>query len=87
MKSAIEQIFMGQRGDGQKIKPTQKYWESFKKFSAEYDKLAAELNEEQKQWLENIYNFVCEMEEEAEFSHYREGVKIGILLGVEAGGD
>lgn len=84
MKSIIEDIYMGRRGDTETMKPSQEYLKVQEEFSKQYDELEKQLTEEQKKILDELYLTSGGLESEHGISRFKEGVKIGMLLAIEA---
>lgn len=84
MKSIIEEILNGQRGHAETIKMSKNYWDVTGKIADFYDGFLKNLPQEKKSELEKLCDLFDEKECESSTSHFIEGVKLGILLGVEA---
>lgn len=83
MKSIIEEIFYGDKGYWESIKSSAKYEEVNAELSCLCDNFCKELSEEQIIKFKEIEDKFCQSEMEADLVHYKEGIKIGILLGLE----
>ena len=86
-KTAILQMFYGQRGDCEKVKCSSKYREYANNASQYYEKLREKLKDipEGLDLLSNFYDWT-ERAHCAEIdANYAEGFKFGLLIGVEAG--
>jgi len=84
MTTMIEEIYGGKRGHYETIKENEKYSELIKELCDLNKKFEASLNDEQKEIYDKIEFIHMGLEAEATESHYIEGVKIGLRLGVEA---
>ena len=84
MKSIIKEIFYGTKGHFDTIKPSEKYFELQKKGITLYDTIIKELSDEKIAELKKLCDLYCEIEIEVADTHFIEGVKLGILLAVEA---
>ena len=84
MKSIIKEIFYGERGNTETFKPNEEYLKILEKINKLYNVIESGLTDEQK---ENFNKF-CELQDdlgvESADTHFIEGVKLGILLGIEA---
>ena len=83
MKSAIGQIYCGENGFGKKIKETDKFWQLEDEISELVCDLQENLNKEQKELLSELENKFRERERETAQTHFKEGFKTGILIGLE----
>lgn len=84
MKSIIEDIYMGRRGDSQTIQPSEEYWKVHEEVSKQYDKIANQLTAEQKNALDELCLITGGLESEHGISCFKEGFKIGLLVAIEA---
>lgn len=81
MKSVIEEIYYNVEGN---FKEDKEYWEINKNYGELFDKLSEKLTDEQKKLLIEIYNASSGMEAEVGCTHFKEGVRMGMLLAIEA---
>lgn len=84
MKSIIEDIYYGKRGFVETIKASKEYWKVHEEFGKIYEKLESQLTDEQKKLLDELYSTSGGMESEHGISRFKEGVKIGLLIAIEA---
>ena len=84
MKSVIEDIYLGRRGDTDTIEPSEEYWKVHKEVGKQYEALESQLNEEQKRMLEELYLTMGGLECEQGSTHFKEGFKLGLLVAIEA---
>ena len=84
MKSIIKEIFYGRRGHSESIKSSKDYFEFLNEIPRLYEELKKELPDEKKALLEQFCELRDGMETESADIHFIEGVKLGILLGMEA---
>ena len=84
MRSIIKEIFYGTNGNSHNIKPSKNYFALGEKVTTLYNTIIKELSDEKIAELKKLCDLYCEMESEVADTHYIEGVKLGILLGVEA---
>ena len=86
-KSAILQMFYGQRVDSDKIKCPPEYYESLRKAIEYSNKLlekikdmpeVSELFSQYNEWTDKTYSLEVD-------AYYAEGFKFGLLIGIEAG--
>lgn len=82
--SIIEEIYYGNRGNGECVAQSEAYGKTQGKLGEAYKKLEKTLNEEQKAQLDEISGLEIELESEAAVAYYKEGLKTGILLGIES---
>ncbi|MDE7087784.1 MAG: hypothetical protein K2O67_06295 [Clostridia bacterium] len=83
MKSILEEIYFGNRGQFDNIDFGKAYFEAQAKYCKLFDKLEKRLNVKQKKLLNNLYWAGGEQEGEAALASYKEGFKIGFLIAVE----
>ncbi len=84
MKSIIKEIFYGKRGHFENIKGNEEYFNLLGKVADLHKELTEELPEESRNKLQNLCDLLDGMSAELSEEHFVEGVKLGILLGVEA---
>lgn len=84
MKSIIEEIYLGKRGHSEMIKASDEYWKVHDEVGKYYEKLESQLTDEQKKILNDLYTEMGGLEAEQGLTHFKEGVKIGMLLAIEA---
>ena len=86
-KSAILQMFYGERGDGEKLKCSAEYREYLHKAGEYGQKLYEKIKDNQEilelfkqydEWTDKAYAVEID-------AYYQEGFKFGLLIGVEAG--
>ena len=87
MKSIIEEIYYGNRGDYNTIKAGEKYFKVKERYCEIHDKLEEGLNEEQKQLLDDLFIQSGGLEGEFACSHFKEGFKLGMLVAFEVLGE
>lgn len=83
MISIIEQIYNGERGFFETIKASEEYIKILDKVDGAYKQLNEQLNEEQKKLFADFIALTHELESESILTHYKEGFKIGLLMGME----
>ncbi|MDE6868432.1 MAG: hypothetical protein K2J83_04740, partial [Clostridia bacterium] len=86
MKSMIEEIYYGRRGHNETIVNNCTYNKQLDKINKLIEEFLLTLNEKQKAAFDKIMCADMGLEAETAFTHYEEGFKIGLLLGIEAGG-
>ncbi len=84
MKSIIKEIFYGNRGNVEAIRMNDEYSKIADKIIDKYEELAKEMTDEQKVKFKEFCGLRDDMETETTDTHFIEGVKLGILLGIEA---
>ncbi|MDE6558114.1 MAG: hypothetical protein K2K39_03300 [Clostridia bacterium] len=86
-KSAIMQIFYGQRGSADKLKSTPEYRENLRMVNNYYEKLCEILKDmpEALALLEKFNEYSGEVNASEVDGYYLEGFKFGLLIGIEAG--
>lgn len=84
MKSIIEDIYYGKRGFVETIKASKEYWKVHEEFGKIYEKLESQLTDEQKNILNELYLAMGGLESEQCITNFKEGVKIGLLIAIEA---
>lgn len=82
--SIIEDIFLGNRGNGEFIKQSDETVKLNSKSYEMYENLSKTLNGEQKKQLDNLLNAEGDIDAETAMTHFKEGLKIGLLLLCEA---
>lgn len=83
MTSIIEQIYYGNRGQGENIEMSKKYRVAAGKMADLCDNLKATLTDSQKEEFDKFCELDMEMESEAARTYFKEGFKLGILIGEE----
>ena len=78
--SIIEEMYNGERGNGESIKLSKRYFEKVGELSDVHKRLLETLNDEQKAGLTKLSNLELELEDEASIVYYKEGLKFGLLL-------
>ena len=86
MKSILEEIYFGRRGDFEKIVVDERYEKADEKYSKIYNELVTGLNESQRQILDKLVDATAGLEIAIGCSHFKEGFKIGVLVAVETFG-
>ena len=84
MKSIIKEIFYGERGNCDNYKASEEYYKTLEKVSKLHKEIINGLSDEQKENFEIFCKLQDNLEVETADAHFIEGVKIGILLGIEA---
>ena len=86
-KSAIMQMFLGERGTGEQIKLSEKYRELLGRLVLLDQELRGKLKEypDLLALYERMEEVEMEKEAEAMDIYYQEGFSFGLVLGVEAG--
>ena len=82
-KSLIEDIFYGRKGQYDTIKESKEYWKLNNKAAKLSEKLAESFTAKQKELFNKLNCIVAEQESEAALTHFAEGFKIGLLIGIE----
>lgn len=86
-KSVILEMFNGERGDCQDMMPTQIQLDLMEKIGG-YELLLREaLSKEQFSLFQSFHDAKNDLECESVDTHYLEGFKLGLLIGIEAGED
>lgn len=83
MKSVIEEIFYGNRGNIESLKFGEDYNEAHTKECELFKKMENGLNDKQKKMLNKIFWARCETEAEAVKTAYTEGFKLGLSIAAE----
>ena len=83
MKSVIGQIYSGEWGNAKTIKESDEFWEITSEVSTLISVFAKTLNAEQKKQFDEILLKLDEQSTETCATHFKEGFKKGILLGIE----
>lgn len=81
--SIIKDIFYGKRGHSETIKESEEYWNLIDQAAKISEELIKGLTEKQKELLNKLEHTEMGLESEAAFSHFTEGFKIGVLMGIE----
>lgn len=84
MKSIIKEIFYGERGHFEKVKASAEYLKILGEIADKYEVVKKDLPEEKKKEFEEFCDLRDSIEVKTADDHFIEGVKIGILLGIEA---
>ncbi len=84
MKSIIKEIFYGERGSLEYFKPNEEYLKILEKINKLYNEIESGLTDGQKEVFEKFCELQDDLDVESADTHFIEGVKIGILLGIEA---
>lgn len=84
MKSIIKEIFYGNRGHTDAIKMNDECREILDKIVDKYEEITKVMTDEQKEMFKVFCGLRDNMEAEATDMYFIEGVKLGILLGIEA---
>lgn len=84
MKSIIREIFYGNRGHSESLKLSKKYFELLEETAKLYNIIKKELSAERKIEFEKLCDLKNGLEAESAEIHFIEGVKLGIILGIEA---
>ncbi len=85
-KSVIEDLYYCRRGNVQYIKNSEEYLKILNEVNQLYGQLVKILDEESRKVLKRLMDLNTEMEAEADLENFKEGLKIGILLGGECFG-
>ncbi len=83
MKSIIKEIFYGKRGHSEAIEMTEKYWALMKEAEELRNLIEKDLPKEKEVELDKLSDVLDGLDAEAVTTYYIEGLKIGILLGIE----
>lgn len=83
MKSIIEEIYFGKRGNAEGMKPSEEYWKAHDEVSRKYEDLEKQLTEEQKKQFQELYLIMGGLESEHGISQFKEGFKVGLLVAIE----
>lgn len=83
MKSIIEEIFYGNRGNIESINFGEDYQNAHTKECELFEKMENVLNEKQKKMLNKIFWARCGTEAEAVKAAYTEGFKLGLSIAAE----
>lgn len=84
MKSYIEKIFLNEHTNCDNLVQSESYWKIHKEICEIFEKLNAELNEEQRKMLFNLDLAQSGLCAEAENTAYKAGFALGLLTGIEA---
>nr|MDE7439252.1 hypothetical protein [Clostridia bacterium] len=84
MKSIIKEIFYGERGNCDNYKTSEEYSKILEKVNKLYKEIKSVLTAEKREEFETLCKLQGDLEVETADEHFIEGVKIGILLGIEA---
>lgn len=85
MYKIIEKLLLGNRGQLELISSTDEYKRLRKEDYAVYNKLYPTLSDEQKALFDEEEEIQSQLEYETALAFYSEGLRIGILLGIECG--
>lgn len=83
MTSIIEQIYYGNRGQGEQIESSKEYKIASGKSAEICKSLETTLTDSQKEEFDKFCELSMEMESEAARAFFKEGFKLGILIGEE----
>lgn len=83
MKSIIEQIYFCRRGHSESIEPSDEYRLQLDKVVELSDELSKTLNDNQQKLLRNYSFETAGLESASNLTHYIEGFKVGLLIGIE----
>lgn len=81
--TVIEELFYDNEGFAGKIRPSEAFKEVSNKAYELYEKLRKVLNEEQKKILDEFADEEMGVTAEASFTHFKEGIKLGLRLCIE----
>ncbi len=84
MKSIIEEIYLGKRGNHASIKPSEEYKKKSKEVVRIYDDLKNQLSEKHKAMLAELDSEMVGLSAEHCITNFKEGFKLGMLLVAEA---
>lgn len=82
-KSAIKEMFSGNRGTFDQVKLSNDYKEAEKKMYAAVDVFLEKLNKEQRESFDKAYEHILDKNVEYATDHFVEGFKFGLLIGIE----
>ena len=82
--SIIEDLYYGGRGSYENVVQSEKHKELSKELSEKEAAFTKELSEQMQKKFDEIDNLQMGVESEGCLMYYKEGVKIGILLAMEA---
>lgn len=83
MKSAIEEIFTEDFAILQKIELSEKYWKLNDEVEKIVKAISQNLNEEEQRRLNELFEAMGAAEAEQNFTHFKEGFKLGMRLATE----
>ena len=83
-KSIIEEIYMNNESFGKRVVFNEQYKKLSDKALKCYNQFTAILNDEQKKLFEKFLDLEMDACGESEFLHFKEGVKVGLLLAMES---
>lgn len=78
--SIIEEIFYGNRGNGQCVKQSNEEIKLNHQCNELYNDLIKTFNDGQKEQLDKLLNYEGDIDAETAVTYFKEGVKIGLLL-------
>lgn len=84
MKSIIEQFYYRQEPLYESIPQSEEYLKREREYDSIHTKIEDTLNEEQKQLLDDLWLAGVGLKSEANLTYFKEGVKFGLLLAMEA---
>ncbi len=84
MKSVIEEIYYGRRGNCENIEESEEYWKLHKEAATLCEEFDKTLSDEQKRVFEKIHYLLSGLEAEATVTRFKEGFKLGMLAATEA---
>lgn len=82
-KSILTAIFYGEKGHPETIKEGPEYWKVMDETNKLSDELVKGLTEKQKELFDKLCFSSMGLEAEATLTYFKEGFKIGLLLGIE----
>ena len=83
MKSIIEEIYLGKRGNHNCIKPSEEYRKIHVELNKHYEDLKNQLSEKQKAMLDELDCKMAELSAEHSITNFIEGFKLGMLIAIE----
>lgn len=84
MKSVIEDIFTGRRGNVEAVNPSAEYWLIHERFVGLCARPEETMTKEQKNAFIELQAAAGGLEGEQSLTHFKEGFKLGLLLAFEA---
>ena len=83
MKSMLEQIYLGTKGNCEVIPETKEYYKLNHISCTKMDEFVKKLSKENAREFNEIVNAEADVQAETLFAHFKEGFKIGLFLGLE----
>lgn len=83
MKSVLEEIYYGERGNCENLELSEGYKAANSKYGELMEMLEKNLDEEQRLKLKEIFYASAEAENEAALTHFKEGFKLGMQIALE----